>query len=391
MKAIQQQFTVPFSYTVHFTEGLFDLGNPLLTDSLTEEGTREQVKAYIAIDDGVVAAHPHLLSDILTYFSQDGISLLGAPLIVPGGERVKNEISWVEKILEEVNTFKIDRHAYIIGIGGGAVLDAVGYAASIAHRGVRHIRIPTTVLSQNDSGVGVKNGINYFGKKNFVGNFAPPFTVINDFGFLKTLDDRDWRSGISEAIKVALLKDKRFYQQLVADAEALANREMAPMKTLIHRCAELHMEHIAGGDPFEMGSSRPLDFGHWAAHKLEQLTDFAIRHGEAVAIGISLDVCYSFFQGMITEEEKNQVLALFTALGFELFAEELLAEVAEVPVLLKGLEEFREHLGGQLTIMLLEGIGKGKEVHEMEGDKILAAIYMLREYQQQLATTPIPQ
>ena len=392
MKAIKQQFTVPFSYTVHFTEHLFGENNSLLTDMLTEHGNRKSVKVYIALDQGVAEAHPSLIHNIETYFQQYAeLELLSSPLIVPGGERVKNEYEWVERILEDVNTLKIDRHAYILGIGGGAVLDAVGYAASIAHRGVRHVRIPTTVLSQNDSGVGVKNGINYFGKKNFVGNFAPPHAVINDFAFLTTLDDRDWRSGISEAIKVALIKDKAFYQKLLDDASALAKREMLPMQELIHRCAEMHLDHISGGDPFEMGSSRPLDFGHWAAHKLEQLTNFTIRHGEAVAIGICLDVCYSFLEGMITEEDKDAVLQLFTTLGFNLFQEELLMEEEGVAVLLRGLEEFREHLGGQLTIMLLEEIGKGKEVHEMDGEKILQAIFMLKEYQQQLNTAPIPQ
>ena len=93
----------------------------------------------------------------------------------------------------------------MVAIGGGAVLDAVGYAAATAHRGVRLIRVPTTVLSQDDSAVGVKNGINAFGKKNFVGSFAPPHAVLNDFDLLRTLQDRDWRAGISEAVKVALL------------------------------------------------------------------------------------------------------------------------------------------------------------------------------------------
>nr|MBI1231448.1 3-dehydroquinate synthase [Cytophagales bacterium] len=238
------------------------------------------------------------------------------------------------------------------------------------------IRIPTTVLSQNDSGVGVKNGINAYGKKNYLGTFAPPYAVINDFTFLKTLDDRDWRSGISEAIKVGLIKNATFFDWIAANAKALASREQAPMESLVIKCAEMHLEHIGGKDPFETGSSRPLDFGHWAAHKLEHLTDYKVRHGEAVAIGIALDSTYSFLKGMISEADLTRIVSVIDTLGFELYVPELSGEI-----LLKGLEEFREHLGGRLTIMLLEEIGKGVEVHEMDTELILQAVEKLKIFQ----------
>ena len=165
-------------------------------------------------------------------------------------------------------------------------MDMAGLAAATAHRGVRHIRIPTTTLSQCDSGVGVKNGINAFGKKNFIGTFAPPFAVINDFQLLAPLSPRDKRAGFAEAVKVACIRSREFFDALEEDAAALAQFQPDAMRKLIRRCAELHMDHIAtSGDPFEFGSARPLDFGHWSAHKLEQLSDFKIRHGEAVAIG----------------------------------------------------------------------------------------------------------
>lgn len=256
------------------------------------------------------------------------------------------------------------------------MLDMVGFAAAIAHRGIRHIRIPTTVLSQNDSGVGVKNGINAYGKKNFLGTFSPPAAVINDLAFLETLDDRDWRSGISEAIKVALIKDKGFFQWIVENAPALAERDMDAMSYLIVRCAEMHMEHIAGKDPFETGSSRPLDFGHWAAHKLEHLTDYRVRHGEAVAIGIALDSTYSYLKGLLTADELERIIQVIRDLGFELYVPELSGEV-----LLQGLQEFREHLGGRLTIMLLEKIGRGVEVHAMDTELIQEAAARLKASQ----------
>src|SRR5690606_26760740 len=192
----------------------------------------------------------------------------------PVAQSLKTPQSSVDRISESVGRYGIDRHSSIMAIGGGAVLDAVGYAAAVAHRGIRHLRVPTTVLSQNDSGMGVKNGINYRGKKNFLGTFSPPVAVFNDNLFLLTLGDREWVSGISEAGMVALIKDAAFFDWIEAHAERLRSSDSEAMDYLMFGGAELHLQHIAGADPFEFGSSRPLDFGHWSAHKLEQLSRF---------------------------------------------------------------------------------------------------------------------
>lgn len=373
-KIIEQAFVVPFTYQVCFTENTFDKNNDTLARLLNNG---KKAKAFFVVDEGVVDAHPDLLEQIKSYsesFKSD-FTLCADPLIVPGGEKAKNEQEHFRTILQATSTFGIDRHSYIIAIGGGAVIDMAGFASAIAHRGIRHIRIPTTVLAQNDAAIGVKNGINVYGKKNYMGTFAPPYAVINDSGFLKTLSDRDWRSGISEAIKVALIKDPEFYEWMEGHAHQLNEREMVTMEELIYRCAALHLDHIAGKDPFEFGSSRPLDFGHWAAHKLEHLTNFNIRHGEAVAIGIALDSTYSWLKGLLSEEHLKRVIRLLKILGFELYVPELSGEA-----LLKGLEEFREHLGGELTIMLLEDIGKGVEVHQMDGDLIFQSIEKLKSF-----------
>ncbi|MES2733278.1 MAG: 3-dehydroquinate synthase [Bacteroidota bacterium] len=387
MRSLQQSFTVTFQYAVHFTEKLFNLDNAIFSNVFQLDENIGPRKLFFVIDESVQQAVPHLLSDIRTYVAAyaETMQICGEILLVPGGEQAKNDRLWVDKILEEVNSHGIDRHSYIIAIGGGAILDMVGYAAAIAHRGVRHIRIPTTVLSQNDSGIGVKNSINYFNKKNFLGTFTPPYAVLNDFDFLRTLSDRDWRAGIAEAIKVALIKDAAFYQFIKTNITALNNRDMPAMQQLIHRCAEMHMQHIAGRsggrpDPFEMGSSRPLDFGHWSAHKLEQLTRYSLRHGEAVAIGIALDTTYAYLAGMLTKTEWKDIISTIRDLGFELHVPALsqnLEEENQVKSVLNGLVEFREHLGGQLTIMLLDKIGHGVEVHEMDRSRIIKAIQTL--------------
>jgi len=382
MNIIQQRFQVSFKYPVVFTERLFHAENRLFKDILLQ-GIEPEVskKLLFVIDSQIIAHFPDLEQQIFDYFSDEkAIKLISEKVVVTGGEIAKNDPVFLDQIIEAVNLHGIDRHSFIVAIGGGSVLDLAGYAAAIAHRGIKIIRIPTTVLSQNDSGVGVKNGVNYRGKKNFLGTFAPPFAVFNDYEFLTTLNDRDWRAGISEAIKVALIKDKAFFQWLEANAEALVGRDRQAMQYLIKRCAELHMEHIGGGDPFEFGSSRPLDFGHWSAHKLEQISDFRVLHGEAVAMGIALDSVYSGLTGGLSMEESERIVRLLCAVGLPVQHEQMDLDRADHPIF-KGLEEFREHLGGKLTIMLLEEIGKGYEVHQLDIPTVMKASAYLKDYQ----------
>ncbi len=379
MNTIQQNFQVHFSYNIQFTENMFHPENRLFLDFVTNYGHPTfRKKILFIIDEGVAIHHPDLQEKIGLYFGQQTEVQLVSPLvIIPGGEQVKNDVAHFDQVLEAIDQYGIDRHSFVAAIGGGAVLDMVGYAAAVAHRGVKHIRIPTTVLSQNDSGVGVKNGINFFGKKNFLGTFAPPVAVFNDSTFLTTLNERDWRSGIAEAVKVALIKDLTFFEWLEKNALALAARDQEAMATQIFRCAELHVQHISSGDPFESGSARPLDFGHWAAHKLEYLTQFSIRHGEAVAIGIALDAAYSHLKGWLTETELQRILQVLRNLGFDLYHPALAEN--EKDNLWRGLNEFREHLGGQLTITLLKALGKGEEIHEMDFDLVKQAVDYLAQ------------
>lgn len=377
MSSIKQSFQVQFSYNILFTKNLFAIENQLFADFLKNFGNPDfRKKILFIVDEGVAGTHPNLQDSIKAYFKQiDIIDLAPEILVLPGGEIVKNQPEYFEKTLQAIDTYGIDRHSFVAAIGGGAFLDMVGYASAVAHRGVKHIRIPTTVLSQNDSGVGVKNGINFVGKKNFLGTFVPPVAVFNDSEFLKTLHERDWRSGVSEAVKVALIKDLAFFEWLEKNAPALKARDEKVMNEHIFRCAELHVQHIASGDPFESGSARPLDFGHWAAHKLEYLTNFEIRHGEAVAIGIALDSVYSFLKGDLSESDIERILMLLQNLGFKIY-HPALSENDKIN-LWKGLNEFREHLGGQLTITLLKKLGKGVEVHEIDFDLVKKSVDIL--------------
>lgn len=390
MDYLEQSFNIRYHYKIFFTEGLFDSENLLLADFFNGESSAAQKKVLFVLDAGLVDANPALETAITAYFQvHRAVELVSEILIVPGGEAAKNNPAVLESIIEAVDVHGIDRHSYIAAVGGGAVLDLVGYAAAIAHRGIRHLRIPTTVLAQNDSGVGVKNGVNYKGKKNFLGSFSPPVAVFNDKQFLLTLNNRDFRSGISEAIKVALIKDPAFFAWIEAHASKLLNRDMESMEYLIKHCARLHLEHISSLDPFERGSSRPLDFGHWSAHKLEQLSNFSITHGEAVAMGMALDSTYSLYAGVLSEEKLQRILNLL-ALFFDITNPLIRITDLNAPIL-QGLQEFREHLGGNLCITLLRDVGEGFEVHEMDPHTLLqASQYILQFKKRQLDTNTFP-
>ena len=288
---------VTFHHRVAFTHGAFDPKNLTLRDLVAEACDLDgSAKVLVLLDSGVAAADPKLAGRISQYFAvhTDTLNLVTDPILLTGGEACKNDWSLVEKIWKAIEYFKICRHSYVIAIGGGAFLDLAGFGAATAHRGIRLIRMPTTTLSQGDGGVGVKNGVNYFGKKNWIGTFSVPFAVVNDLDFLSVLPPRACRDGIIEAIKVALIRDRAFYDFLLANGSALGRLEKKPLELAIRRSAENHVDHIAtSGDPFEYGSARPLDFGHWVAHKLEQISNFAVSHGEAVAVGMAVDLLYS--------------------------------------------------------------------------------------------------
>ena len=385
MSLIERQIDVTYRHQVRFTEQVFSPGNLTLRDTLADEKTGRTHKALVVMDEALCRAQPGFAEHVKVYFDRhsDRLNLVCNPMQFEGGERTKNSYFHVSEIHSKIEMHHIDRHSYVIAVGGGALLDMVGLASSTAHRGVRHVRIPSTTLSQADSGVGVKNGINAFGKKNFIGAFAPPYAVINDFDLLSSLSDRDKRNGYIEAVKVALIRDREFFEWIETNTKPLADFSPEPMRQLIHRCAELHINHIAtSGDPFEFGSARPLDFGHWAAHKLEQLSEYRIRHGEAVALGIALDVVYTRRTGHLSAAAADRILTLIESLGFELFANELLHESESGTLqVLNGLEEFREHLGGDLTITLPLNLGQGFEVHEMNLPVVVESIYELRDRQ----------
>ncbi len=375
--AILQRVSVSFEYPVVFTRGVLAADNPVFADTIARLEPARRHRLVAVIDDGMAACWP-VVDEVTAYAAhhRDRLELVAPPVLVRGGEVAKDGPDGAVALWRWLRARGIDRHSFVVAIGGGAVLDLVGFAAATAHRGVRLVRLPTTVLAQNDAGIGIKNGVNWLGAKNFAGTFAPPFAVINDSRWLGSLSPRDRIAGMAEAVKVALIRDPAFFAWLVAAADALASFEIAAVERMVRRCAELHLAHIAGGgDPFELGSARPLDFGHWAAHHLEIATGHALRHGEAVAIGMALDTRYSVEAGLLGERDAASIVSLLARLGLPVWHDALALRGTDGRLrVLDGIAEFREHLGGELCVTMLAGIGRGVDARELDEGRVARAI-----------------
>lgn len=373
-------FSVPFVHRLRFTEDVLGPDANVLLDVLEPSGELP-AKVQFWLDEQVLNAQPELWDRLLDFAHshRECFRLAGNLQVVPGGEAVKNDIHILERMLKVFNAANLDRRSYVVAIGGGAVLDAVGFAAAIAHRGIRLVRLPTTTLAQGDSGVGVKNSVNLFEKKNWVGTFAVPWAVINDASLLESLPDRDFCCGFSEAVKVSLLKDRSIFERICRDAHKIRQRNKTSVGWVLRESARMHLDHITqGGDPFEALEARPLDFGHWSAHKLEVLSGFSLRHGEAVAIGVAVDTVYSSLECGLSEKDAWKVLDCLNDLGLPLYHPSL----DETQALFDGLEEFRQHLGGRLTLTMLKGFGKPLEIHHVNRDKMEDAIRAVSEFAQ---------
>ena len=326
------------------------------------------------VDSGVAQAWPEIAERLHARFADAPETRLRAVEVMPGGETCKNGTAHAERVAHACLELGVSRRGCVIAVGGGAVLDAVGFGASMAHRGVPVIRVPTTTLSQDDSAMGVKCGVNALGQKNALGAFGTPHGVICCSRLLSSLPLEHWLGGFSEAVKIALLKDAELLRQIERDAARIRVREMDVARPLLRRSAELHRAHILrGGDPFEQGSARPLDHGHWAAHRLEALSEWKLPHGQAVSIGIALDARIAVELGLQDEDTARRIVSTLHALGLPT-AHPLLQPASR---LVEGLEQFRQHLGGRLSVPLITTPGAFLDVHDLPSGAVERAVQRL--------------
>ena len=377
---MERTFSVPYTQRVLFTRDVFGSANTVLRDLLAGARMDGRVtKALGFVDSHVAEANPGMLQSLQSYAARhpDVFTFAAAPALITGGEACKNDFALVEQCWGAINDAGLDRHSFVFVIGGGAVLDLVCFAASTAHRGIRHVRFPTTTLSQGDGGVGVKNGVNYFGKKNWIGTFAVPYAIVNDFAFLDTLPPREKRCGLIEAIKVALIRDAEFLP-LAGGARGVT------WPRSIHRswnrpCSAARSCTSSTSPPTATLSSRARrvrstsDTGRRTSWSRSRTSRWRMARPSPSAWRWTCSTRSR--PASSTPRPRERVLALIERVGFRIFEPELLARDARGELtILAGLEEFREHLGGELTVTLVPEIGRKIEVHEMDSQLIVAAL-----------------
>ncbi len=372
----EQSLSVPLSFPVWFGRGLFSKDCPAWDQLWSRVARTGSERLLLAADSSALHHHPNLPQSFLTEAARAGFPEPPPPLVFAGGEPCKEGLPFVEQTARWLAGAGACRHSILVAVGGGAFLDAVGLAAALWHRGVRLIRVPTTLLAQADSGVGVKNAINWAGHKNGLGTFAAPFAVLNDADFLDTLPTHILREGMTEAFKVALIRDADFFHWLCAHTHDLAASDPDTIAQLVHRSAQLHLNHIReGGDPFEIGHARPLDFGHWLAHELERRTHYTLSHGRAVAIGVAVDSAYATDLGWLEPDCLHHLRQAWTTLDLPT-SHPLLSDLPDA-VIRTALDRFREHLGGRLSLTYPDGLGCSRQVDAIDPTRMLDAITAL--------------
>ena len=363
-------FQIPWKYPVFFEKDCLSAHSGTLKFILEKINPP---KALSIIDNNLWNANEKISSIFSNpkHYLPNTSKIIEKPIIISGGEEAKNNPSVLKKILNAIHTHDLCRDSVLIVAGGGAVLDVGSYAGSIIHRGMKVIRIPSTTLSQCDSGVAVKCGINAMGQKNMLGSFAPPAAVINDPSLLMSLHSREFQAGFSEIVKVALLKEPSLLEKIESCSKLNLQDNLPAWSPLIADSCRLHLEHITNsGDPFERRDARPLDLGHWSAHRLEIMTNFELNHGEAVAIGLGIDLAYGALLGILPEPLVERVDKVLTSLGLPITHPIL----HDPKPLLEGIKDFQNHLGGRLSIPLIRDIGKPLDLNTIDTKLMRKAI-----------------
>lgn len=266
------------------------------------------------------------------------------------GEEAKTFES-VMQTCAELLSMDADRRLFVLAVGGGALTDAAGFAASIFLRGVRFGFVPTTLLSQVDASVGGKNGINYSGYKNMIGVINQPEFVLCDTSFLKTLSDEEYLSGLAEVIKHAIIKDRKYFYKIRDNRELILSRDEKFMSEIVLRSVQIKAG-VVSRDETEQGERRLLNFGHTLGHAVESLEK--LPHGISVAAGMNLAAAISMRLGYLPREEFTEIKSLLGSFGYPGgFSSASAAEIKRCVM------KDKKREGSGVNFVLIGKIGKG--------------------------------
>ncbi len=286
---------------------------------------------------------------------------------IPAGEENKN-LDQIRALLRFMVEHHYDRKSFLVALGGGVVGDMTGFAAAIYMRGIDFIQIPTTLLSQADSSIGGKTGVDFDGFKNMVGAFKMPRLVYANVDFLKSLDDRQFASGFAEVMKSALIKDGEFYVWLLDHMMEILDRDSEVLSEMLYRSNEIK-KSVVEKDPYEKGDRMLLNYGHTIGHAIEKHLNFEMTHGECVALGCIAAAFISYKRGDLTWEEYYELRDMFVPFGLPISLESIDADAV-----LALTKSDKKSVNGSLRFILLHGIGDAYVDTTVTEDEIRAAI-----------------
>ncbi len=291
------------------------------------------------------------------------------PLVyaIPAGEENKT-LDQIRSLLGFLVENHFDRSCVLVALGGGVVGDMTGFAAAVYMRGIDFIQIPTTLLAQADSSIGGKTGVDFDGYKNMVGAFKMPRLVWENPDYLKTLDGRQFASGFAEIMKSALIKNSEFYVWLIDHIVEITDRDPDTLSEMLYRSNEIK-KAVVEADPYEKGDRMLLNFGHTIGHAIEKHLNFAMTHGECVALGCIAAAYISYQRKYLSWEEYYEVRDMFVPFGLPISLESIDAEA--VLTLTKSDKKMQN---GALRFILLHSIGDAYVDTAVTDEELLAAI-----------------
>lgn len=345
--------TSEFDMEVVMTQGVFLLENGALRRAIGDR------RCLVVISETVQGLYGSRIGRYFRHFFKPDAYRL---ITVPTGEANKT-MATIEEICRAGKEFGLDRRSVMVAIGGGILMDMVGFAASMYKRKIDYLRVPTTLVGQIDAGIGIKTGINFDRSKNFLGSYHAPLTAINDLDLLATLSEDDVRCGVAEIIKMGLIVDRELFELVEAHVQDLVTykfQKEPDVAIRVHSLAIQRMLEQLQVNFYERDLERLVDFGHTFSPFIEEHTNYQIPHGIAVGMDMAISTELAFLQNMIDRESRDRILRLLSNLGIPL--EE---ESAYLPTLMwKSLRHVELHRGMKLNLVVPTGIGSATFIRE---------------------------
>lgn len=295
---------------------------------------------------------------------------------LPAGEANKT-LDHVRELYEVLIQAGFDRHDYLLALGGGVVGDLTGFAAATYLRGIRFIQVPTTLLSQIDSSIGGKTGVDFDCYKNMVGAFHQPALVYINIKTLHTLPDDQFASGMGELLKHGLILDADYYEWVIDHMSDIEDRKFSVLLIMVARSCEIK-QFVVEKDPKETTGERALlNFGHTLGHAIEKLKNFELLHGQCVALGTVAAAYISWQRGMIDEEEFYEIRDM--NVGFDL---PISFEGPTAEEIVAASKKDKKMDSGKIRFVLLDKIGHAVVVPDVSDDEMAEALNFIRyEYE----------